>query len=530
MLSFLAEQPLLALFLIMAVGLAVGKESAWGVSLGAAAAMFVALGLSTANPDIAIPPFVYQFGLAVFVYVIGLNFGQSFFRDFLSRGWKLSLLIVIMLLILAGVTIGFLHAFDLNPAIAVGTLAGSISSTPGMAAAVEALGGDSTPVVGYSLTYPGCVIGTIIVAAIGAKLLKVNHIDDAKAEGMIAAPLEWKGVRLGRDFAGTIDDLSAITGERIIATRHINNPHDHNLAYPELPLRKGMEIIVNGTDEAIDKAIAVLGEEIYVNLHEEDGLVYRRVTVSNPEVAGRTIDELNTEDKGFIIARVRKGDSDVVPAPEMVLNYSDRVRVITAPGRLDDVRRYLGDSESKLGNVDLLPFALGLFLGLALGAIPIPLPGGTTLSLGFGGGPIVMGLILGAVGRSGPINWQLPFHAKQTLSTLGLTLFLAGVGTSAGGSFRAALSDPSSLIYIGVGLALTLISALGLAAGSMLLFKLKFDEAMGVVAGMTTNPAIMAYLNPQTGTQLAERGYATVYPTSMIGKILACQVLALLLV
>lgn len=113
---------------------------------------------------------------------------------------------------------------------------------------------------------------------------------------------------------------------------------------------------------------------------------------------------------------------------------------------------------------------------------------------------------------------------------MGLTLFLAGVGTSAGGSFRAALSDPSSLIYIGVGLALTLISALGLAAGSMLLFKLKFDEAMGVVAGMTTNPAIMAYLNPQTGTQLAERGYATVYPTSMIGKILVCQVLALLLV
>ncbi|HCG2963206.1 TPA: transporter [Corynebacterium striatum] len=447
MLTFLAEQPLLTLFLIMAVGLAIGKVSAWGVSLGAAAAMFVALGLSTANPDIAIPPFVYQFGLAVFAYGIGLNFGPPFFRDFLSHGWKLTLLIVIMLLILAGVTFGFLHAFDLNPAIAVGAFAGSITSTSGMAAAVETLGGDSTPVVGYSLTYPGAVIGTIIVAAIGAKLLKVNHIDDAKAEGMIAAPLEWKGVRLGRDFEGTIDDLSAITGERIIATRHI------------------------------DKAIAVLGEENHVNLHEEDGLVYRRVTVSSPEVAGRTIDELNTEDKGFIIARVRKGDSDVVPAPEIVLNYSDRVRVITAPGRLDDVRRYLG-----------------------------------------------------VVGRSGPINWQLPFHAKQTLSTLGLTLFLAGVGTSAGGSFRAALSDPSSLIYIGVGLALTLISALGLAAGSMLLFKLKFDEAMGVVAGMTTNPAIMAYLNPQTGTQLAERGYATVYPTSMIGKILVCQVLALLLV
>ena len=530
MLAFLAEQPLLTLFLIMAVGLAVGKINVFGISLGAAAAMFVALGLSAANPDLVVPAFVYQFGLAIFFYVIGLNFGRSFFEDFRRRGWKMSMVVIVFFFILAGLTTLAMRLFDLDPAISVGTLAGSLSSTPGMAAVVEALGGDSTPVVGYSLAYPGCIIGTILVAAIGAKMLRVNHVEDARAEGMIAEPLEWRAVRLTRDFDATVGQLQEVTGERVIATRHVNNPHNHNLAYPELPLRAGMELLLNGTAPALDSAISQLGEEIHLNLHEEDGLVYRRLTVSSPRVAGYQLKDLDTVKEGFLVARVRRGDSDVVPNDETVLHYSDRVRVITAPGRLDDVRRFLGDSEAKLGNVDLFPFALGLFIGLLFGAIPIPLPGGTTLSFGFGGGPIVVGLILGALGRSGPINWQLPFHAKQTISTLGLTLFLAGVGTSAGGQFRDALSDPTSLKYIGVGIVLSLVSAIGIVAVSMLVLGLKFDESMGIAAGMTTNPAIMAYLNPQTGTQLAERGYATVYPTTMIGKILMCQVLALLIV
>ena len=188
-----------------------------------------------------------------------------------------------------------------------------------------------------------------------------------------------------------------------------------------MKLRAGMELLLNGTIPSLERAIAILGEEIELQLREEDGLIYRRLTLSNPKVAGRTIGELNTLKHGFLIARIRRGDTQIVPNDNTVLYYSDRVRVVTAPGRLDDVRTFLGDSESKLGNVDLFPFALGLFIGLLFGAIPIPLPGGTTLSFGFGGGPIVVGLILGALGRTGRIHWQMPFHAKQTISTLGLT-------------------------------------------------------------------------------------------------------------
>ncbi|MDN6235809.1 MAG: transporter, partial [Corynebacterium flavescens] len=148
---------------------------------------------------------------------------------------------------------------------------------------------------------------------------------------------------------------------------------------------------------------------------------------------------------------------------------------------------------------------------------------------GFGGGPIVVGLLLGYLNRTGPLNWQMPFHTRQTMSTLGLTLFLAGVGTSAGAAFRNALTDPTSLKIMGVGLIITLVSALGIGIIGMLLFRLKWDEAMGCAAGMTTNPAVFAYINTQTGTELANRGWATVYPTTIIGKIVASQILLVLL-
>ena len=138
-------------------------------------------------------------------------------------------------------------------------------------------------------------------------------------------------------------------------------------------------------------------------------------------------------------------------------------------------------------------------------------------------------MILGAVNRTGPVTWQMPFHANRTMQTLGLALFLAGVGTSAGAGFRNALTDPSSLAYIGAGLVLTLAAALITGIVGRRVLSLTWDEAMGVAAGFTTNPAVISYLNGQTGTELPGRGYATVYPTAMIGKIVASQVLVVLL-
>ena len=529
-LDFLADNILFTLVLILAVGLALGKIRVFGISLGAAAVLFVALGLATANPEIQIPPLLYQLGLAVFVYAIGLQAGPAFFREFSTRGWKVTVYALALIVALVGLGALLIRGLGLDALTGAGMFAGSLSSTPGMAAIVSMVdpADGQAPVVGYSLAYPGAVIGTIVVAAVGAAVLKVDHRAAAASEGMLTEPLVWRGVEIGPGIRGRIGDLCNIVDEKIIATRIADDEDHHELADPTMPLREGMRLVINGTESAVDAAIHTLGTGYDAKI-EDTELAYSRFTVSSPEVAGRTVGELDTVNHGFLIARVRTGDSESVPSPSTVLNYSDRVRVIAAPGRMQEIRAFLGDSERKLGDVDLLPFALGLAIGLAIGLIPIPLPGDAVLTLGFGGGPIVAGLILGAVNRTGPVTWQMPFHANRTMQTLGLALFLAGVGTSAGAGFRNALTDPSSLAYIGAGLVLTLAAALITGIVGRRVLSLTWDEAMGVAAGFTTNPAVISYLNGQTGTELPGRGYATVYPTAMIGKIVASQVLVVLL-
>lgn len=532
MLDFLAAQPLLTLVLILAVGLALGKIRIFGISLGAAAVLFVALGLATANPEITVPALIYQLGLAMFVYVIGLSAGPAFFRDFRTRGWKQNLFVLVIIIGLVGLAYALIRAFNLDPLAGAGMFTGSLSSTPGMAAIVDMVdpADAQTPVVGYSLAYPGAVLGVIIVAAIGAAVLKVNHLNDARAAGLVPSPLVWKVVHITNPEAhGCMLDLEHMADQDIVPTRIIESDGSHRLAEPDEEVHPGMTVMIHGTGPDVAGAIAYLGEEVEVDL-DEDELIYKRITVSNPEVVGRKLSELDTASRGFLIARVRTGDVDRVPREDTVLNYSDRVRVVSAPGNIKKVRAYLGDSERALGDVDLFPFALGLALGLLLGTIPIPLPGGSVLTLGFGGGPILAGLVFGWLGRSGPINWRLPFHANKTISTLGLSLFLAGVGTSAGAGFRDALTDPASLLYILGGAILTLVYTLVIGILGRVLFKLAWDESMGIAAGLSTNPAVLSYLNTQTGTELPGRGYATVYPTAMIGKIIAAQVLVVLLI
>ncbi|WP_042622447.1 aspartate:alanine exchanger family transporter [Corynebacterium marinum] len=536
MLDFLAANPLIALVAILAAGLALGKIRILGISLGAAAVLFVALGLSTANPDIQIPALVYQLGLAMFVYAIGLTAGEQFFAEFRSRGWRLTLFMVLLLVGLVGAAYGIIRVLGLGDLAGAGMFAGALSSTPGMAAIVDMVEGGSLvdparagePVVGYSLAYPGAVIGSILVAAVGAKLLKVDHLADAEKEGLIIAPLEWDGVRIGPGVEGTVAQLPRLAGAEIIATRIVHSDVDHSLAAPTDRLHEDMVLVINGTEEAIRTAQRNLGGRVTVKIEDTD-LIYSRMTVSNPRVVGRRLQDLDTVSAGFRIARIRRGDAEEVPHPGDVLNYSDRVRVVAPPNRMDEVRAYLGDSEKSLAAPDLLPFAVGLLAGLLLGAVPLPLPGGSVLSLGFGGGPIIVGLILGALHRTGPLTWTMPYHAVHTLNTLGLSLFLAGVGTTAGAGFRLALTDPSSLTVMAAGLLITVTSAVVCAVAGMLVLRLTWDESMGVAAGATTNPAIISYLNGQTGTELASRGYATVYPTAMIGKIVASQVLLLLL-
>lgn len=552
-LDFLASQPLDALVVICAVGFALGRIRFFGIALGPAAVLFVALALSTANPEIQLPPLLYQLGLAIFVYTIGLTAGRAFFADLPSRGWRLNAFVLVLMIALLAGAYGVAKLLKLDAATAAGTFSGALTSTPGMAAIVQVLENSApelaaNPVVGYSLAYPGGILGAIAVAAVGAKLLKVNHVHDAKREGILHEPLEHRCVLLAPHVSGTINELRRFSDSNIMISRILRPDEqmqkmlldreealaldttdmDEDLADFKVHVEPGNVLVLAGTPNELHRAIGVLGTEVPLTIAKSE-ISYRRMTISNPAVAGRTIKDLDPLAHGFIITRLRRGDEDVVPRDDDILQFSDRVRAVAPAHRMKEVESFLGDSERSLADVDLFPFSLGLALGLLIGTIPIPLPGGTNMSLGFGGGPIVIGLILGALTRTGKIHWQMPYHANRSLGGLGLALFLAGVGTTAGRGFRSALTDPSSLTYIALGFSITVISAVICGLLGMWMLKLRWDEAMGMAAGVSTNPAFLGYLNGQTGTELAARGYTTVYPTTMIGKIIGCQLLILML-
>jgi putative transport protein len=265
------------------------------------------------------------------------------------------------------------------------------------------------------------------------------------------------------------------------------------------------------------------GEAINLDRSEFD---LRRIFVSNADTAGRPLRELQIHRRfGAVVTRVRRGDVDLLPSDEMRLEVGDRVRVLAPVAQLPAVTTFFGDSYRAASEVDVLTFGLGLALGLLLGIVPIPLPGGITATLGFAGGPLIVALILGTVDRTGPMIWSLPFSANVTLRQIGLVLFLAGIGTRAGSGFLATFTSGSGLALFATGAALTFLVALAMLVVGYRFLSIPMSQLLGMVAGLHTQPAVLGYALEQTGNEIPNLGYASVYPAATITKILLVQVL-----
>jgi putative transport protein len=252
--------------------------------------------------------------------------------------------------------------------------------------------------------------------------------------------------------------------------------------------------------------------------------------VSNTKVAGHRLKELDLPQHfGAVITRLRRGDVEFVPHGDTVLELGDRVRVVTKRENMGAVSAFFGDSYRALSEIDVLTFSFGLALGLILGTVPIPLPGGISIKLGMAGGPLIVALILGAVGRTGTMVWNLPYSANLILRQFGLILFLAGVGTRAGYAFVTTLTQGSGLVIFIAGAVITCITAVIALWFGYRLLKIPLVLLTGMLAGLQTNPAVLSFALEQTGNELPDIGYASVYPTALIAKILLAQVLLTLL-
>lgn len=545
LIDILKSNPLLLLFVVAAVGYPLGRVRVFGHSLGVAAVLFAGLAIGALDPELKLPEIVYTLGLVLFVYTIGLSSGPGFFASFQRKGLRDNALIVGMLLLAALAAAGAHYVLGLRETLTAGLFAGSLTNTPALAAVLEQIKATAPattreqlladPVVGYSIAYPIGVIGMIVTIAVLQRVWRVDYAAEAqhlRDLGAVGQKLANRTVRVTRPEVSllSIDELLRAKQWRVIFGRAVRGG-EMTLASGDTHLQQGDLVSLIGTEEEIAEAARFLGETTADRLElDRSKLDFRRVFVSNPKVVGRPLGELRlSQQYGALITRVRRGDIEFLPRPDMVLELGDRVRVVALRDRMDEVSEYFGDSYRRLSEIDILAFSLGLAIGLLLGMIPVPLPGGAEFRLGVAGGPLVAALILGARERTGPLVWNIPYSANLTLRQIGLVLFLAGVGTRSGYAFASTFSQSGGILIFAAGALITCGVALATLWIGYKLLNIPMSLLIGMLAGLQTQPAVLGFSLEQTKNDLPNIGYTTVYPMAMIVKILLAQALVLFL-
>lgn len=522
MIALLAEHPLLTIMVVLALGAAFGQIPFGPLRFGAAGALFVGLAVGALDPALGEGlALVQTLGLALFVYTVGIAAGATFFGD-LRRQFPLMALGGGVLAVLAGVAAGLGRLLRLDTALIAGSFAGALTSTPALAAATEATGSQEAA-VGYSIGYPVGVTLAIVAVSLVVGRPWPGRRDTASVAGA--------GVRATSTFVERATALSDIPGfdAEDIKISYLQRADETRVLQPGDGLLVGDRVVVVGSPASVDAAVAHLGHMLDSSLTESRADVdFKRFIVSNPDLAGRTVRSLGFPERfRGVITRVKRGDLDQVARDDMVLQLSDRVLAVVPRGHLGAVREFFGDSQKRVSEIDALATGVGLGLGLLLGTLPIPLPGGTAFSLGSAAGPLLVGMVLGAVHRTGPLIWDLPQPANLTLRQLGLLLFLATVGLASGPLFAARAFTVTGLTIIALAGTLVVAAALLFLAGGYWL-GLSAPRATGAFAGLIGQPAILSYATARVNDERIESGYAALFAVGIIVKILLVQVIAAL--
>lgn len=539
LISALTEFPILTLFLVIGLGYLLGEIDFFGFRFKVAGVLFAGLAVGSLSPKVAPPEIVSTLGLIIFVYTIGIHSGPAFFESFRRKGWRDSLLAVAVLLFGAVLALSLGWAMNIGGARTAGLYCGALTNTPALAAARERVRDAASntkatpeqirelsdePVVAYSVAYPIGVIGVLLAFEVFRRVWRVR-MDLAEESADI----------LVRDFAvknpgiinKTIAEVLRLHKEPGFVISRISQSGEVDLAKSDTVLVEGDIVAVVGDEESLERAGQIFGAPTDARIEmDRSELDYRRVFVSSQEVVGKRIRDLDLQNRfSATITRLRRGDVDVVPDPDARLELGDRVRVLTRRENFPVITRLFGDSIRGTAETDFGSVALGMVLGVLLGMLPIPLPGGSVVRLGLAGGPLLVALVLGKMERTGRITWVIPVSANMTLRQIGLLLFLATVGTRAGYSFATTIRDDGWQLLVAGAVVTFSVTIVTLIAGYKFL-KIPYDALMGLISGVQTQPACLAFAANAARTDRPNLAYASVYPTAMIAKIVLAQLLA----
>ena len=534
--------------IVIAVGVYLGKMKIGGISLGVTFVLFAGIvaghvGFTAPTPILT---FIQDFGLILFVFMIGMQVGPGFFESFGTAGIKLNALAAtgILLNILVMFVCYFIF-FDTsnitNLPMMVGTLYGAVTNTPGLGAANEALGsvfGSNAPQIAsaYACAYPLGVLGII-----GATIL-IRYICKVKLEKEEERLNAQEGVKAnqkphkmhlevtnsyleGKTLLQVHDFLNRdFVCSRILHEGHVSIPNRNTVFH------KGDQLFIVCTEADAEAIIAFIGPVIKVDWEQQDQpFVSKRVLVTNPKVNGKSLASMHFSSVyGVNVTRVTRQGMDLFASAELPLQVGDRIMVVGPEDAVDRVANKMGNSIRRLDAPNIATIFVGIIIGIIFGSLPIFIPGmPVPMKLGIAGGPLIIAILIGRYGYKVRLVTYTTTSANMMLREIGLVLFLASVGIKAGANFFETVVQGDGLLYVLTGFLITVIPILIIGPIARLRFKFNYFTIMGMIAGTYTDPPALAYANSICSKEAPALGYSTVYPLSMFLRIFTAQIVVL---
>ena len=539
---------------VIAVGVYLGKIKVGGISLGVTFVLFagiVAGHLFHVNHMAAAPlpilTFIQDFGLILFVFMIGMQVGPGFFENFGKQGIRLNLLattaIVLNVLVMFGCYFAFFDTSDkTNLPMMIGTLYGAVTNTPGLGAANEALGsvfGDNAPQIAsaYACAYPLGVLGIIGATILIMYICRVKlEKEEERLKAMEETSKDKKPYKLQLEVTNkylegkTLLQVHDFLNRDFVCSRIMQNG-ELSIPNRSTMLHVGDQMLIVCAEADQEAIMAFIGPKIDVDFEQQDQpMVSKRILITNPSINGKTLASMHFSSVHSVnVTRVTRHGIDLFASAGLPLQVGDKIMVVGPQDAVDRVASRMGNSQRRLNAPNIATIFVGIILGIIFGSLPIAIPGmPVPLKLGIAGGPLIIAILIGRYGYKIHLVTYTTTSANMMLRETGLVLFLASVGIKAGAGFMETVIDGDGLLYVLTGFLITIIPILVVGPFARIKYKFNYFTIAGMIAGTYTDPPALAYANSICSKEAPALGYSTVYPLAMFLRIFTAQLVVLI--
>ncbi len=554
MIEFLSEvkkisphaEPILVISLTAILGLVLGSIKIRGMKLGVAGMLFsgLLLGHFGLSLDPHLMAFLKEFGLVLFVFTIGLQLGPGFFNSLKQDGLKLNGVAVAVVLAGAGIAYGIGCFLKWDIGVIAGTLSGATTNTPSLGAAQQAMAtsGDGArqatlAAMAYAVAYPSGVLGIIVSMVIIRMIFRIDPkkelflLQQKMAEGVSEVRRATFLVENSNLAGQAIKNIPGLGDECIVVSRIRRKSDEQTLvATPETIVQLGDRVLAVGSSEGLHRAGLSVGREVEEDLRKKSGtLTAKRIIVTHKDMVGKTIAATQISQRfGVTVSRVSRQDMILTAMPNLRLQFGDMLNLVGEEAAIEQAAKALGNSVRQLNETSFTSIFVGITLGIFLGLYPWNLPGvPVPLRLGLAGGPLIIAILMGRLGKIGPLVIHMPINANTAFRELGIIFFLACVGLGAGGQFVETAFSTTGLQWMALGISVTVVPMLVIGIIARQWLKMNYLTLTGVLAGSMTDPPALAFANKLTNSDYPSLAYANVYPLTMLLRILVAQMAVL---